>query len=301
MSTQGTIKRYVILIEKLSRNHFPTKDRLKEYLHAEGHEISTRTLTRDIESLRYEFGVEVIHCKTKRGYYIDKDKSLNYDAFLRFLEVSVSAKILKRNIGEETKSEKYISIEYQNSFKGIEYLKLIIAAIQDSKIIDLEYQSFESDKSSKRKVEPYMIKEYQSRWYLIGLIDKPKEFRTYGLDRIKGFKSTKQKFKRNPDFNPEKNFENVIGLFGSGEQPEKIVLSFTPEQGKYIKSLPFHHSQKVLVDNNKELRIECLLVVNFELTQKLMGLLGAVTVIEPKRLQKELHNNAKAIVNKYKV
>ena len=45
-------------------------------------------------------------------------------------------------------------------------------------------------------------------------------------------------------------------MTGDGGEPQKIVLSFDPFQGQYIKSLPLHKSQTVLVDNVEEFRIK---------------------------------------------
>ncbi len=50
----------------------------------------------------------------------------------------------------------------------------------------------------------------------------------------------------------EDSFVHSFGVSSTiDETPQEIILSFTPHQGKYIKSLPLHHSQEILVENDK--------------------------------------------------
>jgi predicted DNA-binding transcriptional regulator YafY len=73
--------------------------------------------------------------------------------------------------------------------------------------------------------------------------------------------------------------------------PQKIILSFSFEQGKYIKSLPLHHSQKELINNEDEYRIELLLHPTYDFVMELMSIGAHVKVIEPQSLKKEMIKN----------
>ncbi len=44
-----------------------------------------------------------------------------------------------------------------------------------------------------------------------------------------------------------------------------MILSFHLIQGKYIKSLPLHNSQQILIDNEEELRIKLTLFITHDL------------------------------------
>lgn len=83
-------------------------------------------------------------------------------------------------------------------------------------------------------------------------------------------------------------FNHTIGLVYSNNNPETIVLSFTPTQGMYIKTLPLHSSQKVVVDNEQECRVAIHVVPNYELTQQILKHGATVTVLEPRWLVKEI-------------
>ena len=47
-----------------------------------------RELQRNIDQLRYEFGIEIKYDRTQNRYCIDKEESLNYDAFMKFPEIA---------------------------------------------------------------------------------------------------------------------------------------------------------------------------------------------------------------------
>ena len=59
MSKHGSIRRYTLTIEKIGRNQFPSFDVIKDYLFEPSFEVSARTIQRDIEQIRFEFGIEL--------------------------------------------------------------------------------------------------------------------------------------------------------------------------------------------------------------------------------------------------
>ena len=71
-------------------------------------------------------------------------------------------------------------------------------------------------------------------------------------------------------------------------------------QGKYIKTLPLHKSQKVLVDNEKECRIALRVVPNYELTQEILMHGDTVRVLEPAWLAEKIQQILKRTLEKYR-
>ena len=145
-----------------------------------------------------------------------------------------------------------------------------------------------------------VLKEYQNRWYLVGIISGTSNFRTFGIDRINELEVLQDNFIPKTSTNPFELFENTIGLTYSEADIEEIILSFTSLQGKYIKSLPLHKSQNILKDNDQELVVRLLIVPNFEFIQKILMLGDAVTVIKPKWLQNDIKKTISKTLKKYK-
>jgi len=71
--------------------------------------------------------------------------------------------------------------------------------------------------------------------------------------------------------------------------PQEIILSFAPEQGKYIKSYPIHESQEVLADDDHELRIKLTLFITHDLVMEILSYGMSVKVISPEQLVHEVN------------
>ncbi len=299
MSKHGTIRRYTLEIEKISRGQFPSFQSISDYLVDHGFEIGSRTLQRDLEQIRYEFGIEIQYDRSKNGYFIDYENSLNTDSFFRFLEIVNTAELLSESLTETKNALNFISFDSSGSLKGIEYLKPLIRATRDHRKISFIHHSFQSGKSRKYTLKPYLIREYHGRWYIVGIPGAFKEFRTFGIDRIENLEVKAETFTPDKNLNPTQLFTQIIGLVFPNKPVEHVVLSFTPAQGNYIKTLPLHTSQKGLVDNAEECRISISVVPNYELIQEILKHGESVKVLEPLWLAEEIKAILKRAFERY--
>lgn len=299
MSKHGTIRRYTLEIEKISREQFPSFQEIKDYLFEHGFEIGDRTIQRDIEQIRFEFGIEIKYDRDKNGYYIDYENSLNTESFFRFLEIVNTAELLTESLLESKDSLKHISFDTGGGLKGIENLRPLLKAIKDNRKISFTHFNFHTEKSRKYTLKPYLLKEYQNRWYVVGIIGGISEFRTFGIDRIENLEIKAETFKPDKKLNPIEMFNKAIGLVYSENTMQTIVLSFTPTQGKYIKTLPLHPTQKILIDDENECRISLKIIPNYELTQQILKYGATIKVIEPQWLVEEIKEILKRTFEKY--
>jgi len=300
MSAQGSLKRYYLIIEKIRTNQHPSFRAIKEYLFDKGFEESDRTIQRDIEQIRMEFGMEITYDRQKNGYYIDWESSLNPDAFLRFLELVNTATLLIESFKDSKETLNFISFESHGQLRGIENLKQLLFAVKGYKKISFTHENYDTGKMKSYAINPYLLKEYQNRWYIVGMVEGMTETRTFGIDRIFDLKVENETFIPDPKINALELFENTIGLTYSNNKLQEIILSFTTHQGKYIKSLPLHRSQVVIVDNKNELRISLRIIPNLEFRQKILMLGRTVTVIEPQWLADEVKKSLSATLKNYK-
>jgi predicted DNA-binding transcriptional regulator YafY len=107
---------------------------------------------------------------------------------------------------------------------------------------------------------------------------------------------TNEHFEFPKNFNIEETFRYCFGIIGAnGEAPQDIILSFNAEQGKYIKTLPLHHTQEILKDTNEELQIKLRLCITHDLIMELLSYSDEMKVLQPKILAdkiKRMHQNA---------
>jgi len=300
MSYQGTLHRWLLLLQKTGGNQLPTFEEIKSFLHGSGFEISTRTLQRDIEQIRTEFGIEILYNRTEGGYYIDYELSPDFESTMRFFEIISTAGILSDSLRDSKQALKHIIFDSQGRLRGTEHLKTILQAIRSKKMVQFTHENFGTGKTTTFKVAPYLLKEYQNRWYLVGIPEGMQEFRTFGIDRMDELKMLSENFRYDKKRNPLDDFEHIVGLTYSDRKIETVVISVDPFQGKYLKALPLHASQKILIDDSKELRISLRIKPNFEFRQQLLMMGDRAKVLEPAWLVKDIRKTIEAMAKKYK-
>ena len=300
MTKASSLYRWYLIINKVKReNVFPSKDELKEYLELHDFRTSLRTIDRDLAEIRNEFGIEVRWDANRRGYYIDREESWNYEGMLRLLEVCVTGDLLMQTIGEGKEALRYVLFDSSGELKGIELMGPLLQAIKLHRYITFDYAKFRGGTTEGLTMEPYALKEYQGRWYVVGTIRESDKVYVFGLDRIEKLVVLVKPFIPSKKIDPAREFDEIIGVTRLDEDREEVILSFTPLQGNYIKTFPWHQSQEVLEDNEKELRIRIDVIPNFELTQRILMQGSSVEVIEPEWLREEIKENLQKAVQKY--
>ena len=300
MSQRGTIKRYTAIIEKVGNNQFPSAQEILDFLEDLGFSISKRTLERDFDAIRNEFGIEITYNSSKRGYFIDEERSIEVDRFLRFLEIVNTADILSESLSESKETLNYIHFDQGGGFKGLEHLTNLLQAIRENREIKFKHYSYQRKSSRPYTMQPYLIKEYQNRWYVVGWVKGMKAFRTFGVDRLEKLTVTTKTFQRDEKVNLIERFNQTIGVVYGDSKLEEVVLWISPSQVPYIKSLPWHTSQKILEETDKGMKIALFVYPNYELIQQILMHHATVKVLEPSWLQEEVKKKLEAALGNYK-
>jgi len=299
MSKRDYIIRFLSIIKKLRNSRYATYNEINEYIQREFElldkpkNISIRTFQRDINEIRTIFNID-IRCNSSNQYYIaeDDNSGVNYrmlEAFDIFNSLSLGKQVTP-----------YVLLEKKCPL-GTEHFYGLLHAIKNRFIIMFSYQKYNETIASIREVEPYALKEFKGRWYLLSKDYKDNMVKTFGLDRIQELEITKRKFIYPPDLNPNAYFENCFGVIvPEDSEPEEIILSFEPLQGKYIKSYPLHESQKIITDNKDELRISLHLYETYDLIKELLSNGDKMKVIQPQSLIDEIYDITENILEKYK-
>jgi len=240
MSYQAKIKRYLQILQLIEKSKYPTSAEILDRMSETGIKVSDRQLKRDIESLRAEFGLDIHYSTIKRGYYLENEEQ-TFPYFLKLLEFSQNMELLTSYLKEGSNIAEIIEFEDYNSFKGVQYIRDIAFFIKDGSEIKLKYKRFDATTEKEYCFQPYLLREYLNRWYVIGLLSGSNEIRTFGLDRIVGVQDTGQKFKKDKINDILSLFRNVIGINASEQDiAEDIELVCNPFQGNLLKTLPLH-------------------------------------------------------------
>ena len=301
MSAQAIIRRYKMIIDIVDSGQFPSKKKIQNYISQTGIDISIRTVERDLKAIRNEFDVEIEYHPQKRGYSINRELSLPIDSFLRFLEIVETASVFRESLKKSKETLDYIDFENEGMVTGIDHLNPVLQATRNHQCIRFTHESYQSGKSRKYQLKPYLIKEYQGRWYVVGEVSGMNAVRTFGLDRIENLEVLAKTFKPK-ELNIKERFADVVGLTYDfeGSQKQQVVLSFKDEQMPYIESLPLHPSQRIVKVSKDNNIVDYHLIPNFEFMQRLFMYMDNVKVIEPKWLVEEVKGKCLKIKANYK-
>lgn len=268
-------------------------EEIKEYLERKDILLTDRTFIRDKDAVLQVFGVEIKCNKSKNTYYIHHDE-------LEQGEDNVFDNLLLIEAYRETKGREDIMLFERRKARGLEHLNGLIHAITHKKIITFDYQKFWSEEKKERVVEPYALKEFQHRWYLLAKEHQPKDgntiMKTFGLDRMSNLEIKSKSFKKEA-YSPQKAFEHSFGIISpNGEEPQKIVLSFDKEQGNYIKALPLHSSQEVISETEEELVISVFLVPTYDFEREILSYGSRVKILQPEFFKNKMKSEIKKML-----
>ena len=299
MAKQDYIFRYLTIIKKLRRSGESTFKEINEHLEKESEfqdrpfSISSRTFMRDLNEIRQIFKIDIQYDFSRSVYFIAEDQQRDLNN--RMLESIDTINSLKM-VGDIAQ---YMFFEKRKAH-GTHHFHGLIHAIKNRVVISLLHQKFDTDEPRERLVEPYALKESKGRWYLLAKDRNDRKIKTFGLDRVLDFQNTATRFDYPAGLDVNVIFRYCFGVINPDDiQPEEIVLSFEPEQGKYIKSYPIHESQVVLTDNNKELRIKLNLFITHDLVMEILSYGMAARVVAPEMLITRISRIYREAFNQY--
>jgi predicted DNA-binding transcriptional regulator YafY len=287
MSTTALLLRYIHIVNRVNKSPATYKE-INSYLTRQSEfqdfkfNVSQRQFLRDLKKIGSILEIEIYYDPRQGVYKINEAEFSELSR--RRLEAFDTFNALK--IGEST--SRFIHFEKRRP-QGTENLFELLHAIKNNLQISFTYQKFWEDQSTIRSVQPLALKEFKNRWYLLARNLKDGASKTFALDRLTNLDVSRLKFKPSPDFNIEDQFRYCFGIISpTFEKPEEMVLSFTPFQGKYIKTLPLHSTQQVLVDNEKELQISLKLCITHDLVMELLSFGAEMKVLQPETLVDEI-------------
>jgi predicted DNA-binding transcriptional regulator YafY len=291
------IERLYHLLNFIKYKNFPTKHQLLEYLAEKDIDLTERSLERDLKLIREKFFIDVIYDRSKNGYFIDTNSTADFNDWIQLFQLVVNYQSLNETLIQLTSKCDYIDFDRSVLKMNPEFLKLSLNAIIQKQKLSFNYTNYATDESKNFIIQPFLLKEFQHRWYVCGN-NEAGEFRSFGLDRISNLIVLQETF-RSSIKNPKALFDKIIGLSVENDPSEKIVLSFHSLQGKYVLSQPIHPSQKIILQDENELRISIHVIPNYELLEQILKHGERVKVIEPQWLREEIKSRLQKAIHYY--
>jgi len=259
--------------------------------------LSRSTFNRWKDAIFSQFGI-IISCQRAGGYlyYIENPEDIDEDELKKWMLDSFAVSNL---ISENFSLKDRILVNSIPSAHN--HLAALLEAMRENHAVTITYCRFNRTESHKFAIEPYCVKLFEDRWYVLARNVQYDDLRIYGLDRIADLEVTADTFRLPKDFSASDYFSNYYGIVtDKGMKPQRIVIRAYGSHIPYIKSLPLHHSQRLLEDNGEYADFEFFLTPTYDFVMRLLHVGAMMEVISPEALRKTMKGWVSDMYNLYK-
>jgi len=302
---QSLITKYVWVIETIYRRRKITFKELNElWLRddiSRGVEIPKRTFDNWRYVISDMFGITIAN--ENRGeyrYYIDNEDDLRHNGLRSWLYNTLC---VSNTLARSQSIKNRILLEYIPS--GQEYLQPIIDAMKENRVLNITYHSYWMDEETSFDVQPYCVKLFRQRWYMVARSTHPYYYeqgpRVYALDRIHDLYATGETFNMPKDWDAQEFFNGCFGITADQRiDIQTIKLKVTASQANYIRDLKLHESQEEIVRNDEYSIFKYYLRPTLDFIQEILWNGEDMEVLEPLFLRKEITGKIESMWNKYR-
>jgi hypothetical protein len=301
-STSTLFNRYVWLVETILRAGRITYEEINEKwsrsrLNYSGDDLPLRTFHNHRYAIEEMFDIN-IECDKRGGYvyYIENTDDMRRGGMRSWMLNAFSVGNLL--IGS---SEMKDRILFEKIPFGHQYLTSFLEAIRDNVSMEITYQSFEKNEPSTFLIEPFCLKVFRQRWYVLARSPYYNELRIYSLDRMQRVEVTKTAFDFPADFSSEDYFHHCFGIIhNEGTEPETVEVRVAGNQRRYFETLPLHHSQTLVEENNGYTVFQYLVYPTYYFVQELLSHGEKIEIIKPIWLRQEVAGIVQQMAEMYK-
>lgn len=290
--TKDLFDKYIWLIDTIYRAGKITFEEINErWLHSklsDGKDIPLRTFHNWRIAIEQVFDIN-IECNRRGGYYyyIENADDIEKGGIRNWLLNTFAVNNL---INESHHLKRRILFEEIPS--GQQFLTPIIEAMRDGLEIELCHQSYWYDEPTTYTVQPYCVKVFKQRWYVVGFCKERDAIRTFSLDRIHQLITLESKFTYPKGFDPAAFFTDSFGIIVEEGEVETIRIKVYGMHRLYMRALPLHHSQQEVETTDEFSIFEYRMKQTFDLRQELLSRGKDIEVLSPSSFREEM---AKAI------
>jgi predicted DNA-binding transcriptional regulator YafY len=192
-------------------------------------------------------------------------------------------------INDLGKGNNVILFDSNVDYTGLKFITPLFHAIVNQQVVNISYQDFKSEKSYAFEFHPYILKQYNQRWFSFGHNpERPDQIWNIALDRILEIKNVNAKYK-SIDIDWEIDyFFDFVGVSKIEGEPVEIKIEIEEAQVPYIRTKPFHGTQKGPILTREGWIISIRVIPNYELKKLLLSFGDSIKIISPDSFKAEM-------------
>ena len=205
-----------------------------------------------------------------------------------------------------------ICFSYNRFYENSNLLGTLFDCISNEVVIKLSYHTFTDETIRCIEFHPYLLKQYNDRWFLLGAADSDLKILNFALDRIDNVEPMPEKKYIECPNDLHERFENIVGVTLYEDRQVEHILCWVNDSSKgYVHTKPIHESY-TLIKGDKETELhkqypqlkggmffslDC--IPNFELIRELCSFGGNLVVLSPESIRTEIKKRIEAHLDQY--
>ena len=300
MRHKELFKTYVWLIDTIYRHGPVSLEELgRRWLQSslcDGNPLSRTSFNRHREEIEDAFGIRIV-CDRRNGwrYSLEDTGKMKSQSVQTWMANTLS---LNNVMAENRAVHDRILLEHIPS-EGAN-LQKAIEAMKHGRMVRIVYRKYQSNETKQHIGEPYCVKLYRRRWYLLMRNPDTKAFVVWAFDRIIELDFYKRKFKMEKDFDAAAYFGECFGTVRNDEIPlQKIVLRTFGKERFYMRDLPLHSSQTLVSESADYTDYAITIRPTDDFIAHLLSRAEWIQVRSPKSLVQKMKSTIAAMQGRY--
>ena len=199
-------------------------------------------------------------------------------------------------------------VVYEDIPSGNQHLLQVLEAMRENRMLRICYQDFYDVEAREVLLQPWLVKVFKRRWYVVGPMDSktsalPNSIRRYALDRIEHIETMNENFKMPSDFSADDYFKEAFGIIVDKEdynvEAIRLKVYDTNHRRDYLRSLPLHWTQQETEQHCNYSIFEMRLAPTYDFMQELLSMGGEVEVLSPDYVRQEMKWRISDMMAKY--
>lgn len=185
--------------------------------------------------------------------------------------------------------------------KGMQFFADLHDYIRSKQPIEVTYRPYTNPELLQETIHPYFLKQFNSRWFVLGYNPKYDAITNFALDRIISIEKSSQKYIPNTKYDFKEYFKNVIGVTVYPKEVEEVQLWVEKSLFPYINSKPLHSSQQLVrMTEEGDAIISINVIPNYELKQLVLSHGERMVILSPQNIRDEVSEKLQKIISIYK-
>jgi predicted DNA-binding transcriptional regulator YafY len=325
LRSRPPLSRFQEIFHAIKTGRFPNRTQLARSI-----EVTTKTIQRDLNYMRYQLTLPIEFDYAQGGYYFTKpmtDLPLFQLTESELISIFVAQKALEAYKGTafeqplRTAFQKLqaatnspgskISVSWEDLDSAISFRHFdaylpdakifaeMSKAIQKEEVVGFEYKKLDAKAYEKRTVEPWHLACVSGQWYLLGYDQMRQARRVFVLARMRNVYSAKHGFSvpRPGDADIQKLFQNSFQIWQSEDAKLlEIVLRFSGRAAQLVRERNWHPSQRIQESTDGTLELRMTLNSLEEIVPWILSWGNECRVVSPPKLERKVESLAMKMV-----